>query len=112
MKKTFKLTHPKIKLPRLIEGVKHDIRKYIKRERKRELPKGSDFWDFACKYGDTEETAVKVHMAELDKHIDDAEKRQLESFYIEVLRKKGHRTKKPKTFGAKKTIFDDTEEKP
>lgn len=107
MKKTFKLTHPKIKVPRLIEGVKHDIRKYIKRERKRELPKGADFWDFACKYGDTEETAEKVHMAELDKYINDAEKRQLESFYIEILRKPGKRTKKPKTFGAKRTIFDD-----
>lgn len=111
MKKTFTLNHPKIKRPRLIEGVKHEIRKYIKRERKRELPKGADFWDFACKYGDTEEVAEKVHMAELDKHIDDADKRELESFYIEVLRKKGHRTKKPKTFRAKKTIFDDDQHK-
>ncbi len=109
MKKTFTLTHPKIKRPRLIESVKHDIRKYIKRERKRELPKGADFWDFACKYGDTEEEAKKVHMAELDKYIDDAEKRGLEAFYIEILRKKGHRTKKPKAFGVKRTIFDETE---
>lgn len=106
MKKTFKLTHPKIKVPRLVEGVKHEIRKYIKRERKRELPKDADFWDFDCKYGDTEAEAKTVHMAELDKYIDDAEKRELESFYIEVLRKKAKRTKKPKSYGAKKTIFD------
>ncbi len=106
MKKTFKLTHPKIKVPRLVEGVKHEIRKYIKRERKRELPKGADFWDFDCKYGDTEAEAKTVHMAELDKYIDDAEKRELESFYIEILRKKAKRTKKPKSYGTKKTIFD------
>lgn len=110
MKKTFELTHPKIKLPRLIEAVKHDVRKYIKRERKKELPKGVDFWDFACKYGDTEATAEKIHMAELDKHIDDAEKRQLESFYVEIIRKKGHRTKKPKTFMGKSTFSDESKE--
>ena len=38
MKKTFKLTHKKIKLPRLVEAIKHEVKKYIKRERRRELP--------------------------------------------------------------------------
>jgi hypothetical protein len=107
MKKTFTLTHPKIKTPRLFEGVKKDIRKYIKRERKKELPENFDFWDFDCKFGATEAEAKKVHVAELTKCIDEAEKQQLESFYVEILRKKAKRTKKPKAFGAKKTIFDE-----
>lgn len=96
MKKTFTLTHPKIKVPRLFEGVKHEIRKYMKRERRKELPTGVDFWDFECKFGPTEETAQPVHPAELDKHIDNAEKQQLTSFYIQVLAKPGHRQKKPR----------------
>ena len=51
MQKTFQLIHPKIKYPRMIEAVKHEVRKYLKRNRRKELPEGVDFWDFNCKYG-------------------------------------------------------------
>lgn len=95
MKKTFKLTHPKIKTPRLAEAAKHDIRKYVKRERRKTLPEGVDFWDFDCKYGPTAEEAKKIHLAEISKSVDEAESQQLESFYIEVIAKPGHRMKKP-----------------
>lgn len=94
MKKTFTLTHPKIKVPRLVDAVKSDIRKYIKRERRKELPEGVDFWDFDCKFGATEEAAQTVHPAELNKCIDAAEKQQLTAFYIEILAKPAHRQKK------------------
>ncbi len=94
MKKTFKLIHPKIKYARLVEAVKHDVRKYLKRERRKELPDGVDFWDFDCRFGDTESEAKTVHVAEICPLIDDAETRELESFYVEILAKAGHRTKK------------------
>jgi hypothetical protein len=97
MKKTFKLSHPKIKYPRLVDAVRSDVRKYIKRERRKELPEGVDFWDFDCKYGATEEAATVVHVAEIGDCIGKAETEQLESFYIEILAKPGHRTKKPVT---------------
>ncbi len=96
MKKTFELTHPKIKYPRLVEGVKNDVRKYIKRERRKELPADVDFWDFDCKFGDTEAEAKVIHLSEIDKCITDAEKRELKSFYVEILAKEGVRSKKPK----------------
>ena len=96
MKRTFNLIHPKKKIARMVEAVKNDVRKYVKRERRKDLPKGVDFWDFDCKFGDTEAEAQTVHLAELDKKIDDAEERGLESFYIEILAKDGNRTKKPK----------------
>ena len=95
MKKTFKLTNPKIKYARVVEAAKHEIRKYIKRERRKELPKGVDFWDFDCKYGDVEKDARVIHITEIAKCIDSAEKKALESFYIEVLAKSGRRVKKP-----------------
>ncbi|MBT3665902.1 MAG: hypothetical protein HN548_00350 [Opitutae bacterium] len=94
MKKTFNLTHEKIKYPRLIESVKSEVRKCIKRNRRRELPKGVDFWDFECKFGVTESEAKEVHLAEIDKHINEAEKKELKSFYIEILPTNGHRQKK------------------
>lgn len=99
MKKTFKLTHPKVKIARLVEAVRCDVRKYVKRERRKELPEGVDFWDFDCKFGPAEEASKVIHLAEIGKYIDAAEKDELESFYIEILAKPGHRTKKPKAAG-------------
>jgi len=99
MKKTFILTHPKIKVPRLVDAVKHDIRKYVKRERRKQLPEGVDFWDFDCKFGQTVEDAKKIHLSEFSKLIDEAAEQQLESFYVEILSKPGHRMKKLKPGG-------------
>ena len=96
MKKKFQLTHPKIKYPRLVEGVKNDLRKYIKRERRKELPEGVDFWDFDCRFGDTEAEAKVIHLSEIDARINDAEARGLLSFYVEILAKEGVRAKKPR----------------
>ena len=95
MKKTFELTHPKIKVARLVESAVHEVRKYLKRERRRELPEGVDFWDFDCKFGPTAGESRVIHVAELHKAIGAAEGQNLESFYVEVLAKPGHRAKKP-----------------
>ncbi|MGR3302808.1 MAG: DUF6172 family protein [Candidatus Scalindua sp.] len=35
-------------------------------------------------------------MSDIDKSIDQAESKQLESFYLEILAKPGHRSKKPR----------------
>ncbi len=95
MRKTFKLTHPKINPDRLVESIKHDIKKYLKRERGKNLPEGVDFWDFNCKFGATEAEAETVHVADINKLIDQAAERQIESFYVEILAKPGHRSKRP-----------------
>lgn len=95
MKKTFSLTHEKIKTPRLIESIKHELKKYLKRERNKTLPEGVDFWDFDCKYGHTAETAEMIHVSALNKSVDDAVKLELASFYVEILVKPGYRTAKP-----------------
>ena len=46
MKKTFKLNIEGKNPARLLEATKHEIRKYVKRERRVPLPEGVDFWDF------------------------------------------------------------------
>ncbi len=96
MKKTFNLTHEKIKYPRRIDAVKNEIRKYIKRERRKELSEGIDFWDFDCKFGDTEAEANVIHLSEIDACINNAATRELQTFYVEIIAKSGVRTKKPK----------------
>jgi hypothetical protein len=91
MKKTFPLKldgkHPE----RLLEATKHEIRKYLKRERRRALPEGVDFWDFDCKFGTTEADAEVAHLAELMPRIDALAKSDGSQFYIEILAKHGHR---------------------
>ena len=95
MKKTFPLTlegkHPE----RLLEATKHEIRKYIKRERRRVLPEGVDFWDFDCKFGATQDSAATIHLEEITAMIDGAVKDGAPHFYIEILAKHGHRKPAP-----------------
>ena len=50
MKKIFKLTDEKKHEVRVLEAVKHDIRKYVKREKKKKLEDAKNtYWDFECK---------------------------------------------------------------
>lgn len=96
MKKTFQLSHPKIQYPRMIEAAKHEVRKYLKRSRRKALPEGTDFWDFECKFGTLEDDAQKVHLTEIDKKIDEAEAKKVDVFYVEVIPVAAKRTKKEK----------------
>ena len=95
MRKTFQL-RPEGKNPdRVLEAVKHEIRKYIKRERRRELSDGVDFWDFDCRFGTSEEVAAAVHLNELTGLMDAVAKAAGPQFYVEVLAKHGHRKARP-----------------
>lgn len=87
MKKTFELTHPKIKVARMVDSVKYDIKKYLKRERNKSLPDGARYWDFDCKFGVTEAVAEKVHLKEIGKLIDETVASGATSFYVEILAK-------------------------
>ncbi len=96
MKKTFSLEHAKIKPARMGEAVRGEIKKYVKRERRKALSDGVDFWDFDCRFGLTEAEAERVHLSDINKKIMAAEAEGATSFYVEILAKEGHRTKKPK----------------
>ncbi|TMN93474.1 hypothetical protein CWB72_02250 [Pseudoalteromonas phenolica] len=91
MKKTFELTHPKIKIARRVDAVKHELKKYVKRERNKKLPAGVDYWDFDCKFGNTEAEAETVHLSQINKLIDKTQDENLTSFYVEILAKPGFR---------------------
>jgi hypothetical protein len=96
MKKTFPLTHPKIKPERLVEGIRGDVNKYLKRERNKKLPEGVDFWDFDCKVGVTMADAQSVHVAEVSKAIGQVLEDGGETCFVELTTKRGKRTKKPR----------------
>lgn len=92
MKKTFPFHVPGHQPPRVIESIKSDVRKYIKRERRKALPEGVDFWDFACKVGQVAGTAEKKHVEEVVPAIEQAAASGCESVYVEIIATPGHRT--------------------
>lgn len=94
MKKTFHLTHPKLTVPRHVDAIKHEVKKYLKRERNKTLPENADFWDFDCRFGDDETSSSVIHHSEISKKISDVEAKNQESFYLEILAKPGYRTEK------------------
>ena len=91
MRRTFQLVHHKIKRERIVDSVKRDVKRYLKRERKKRLPEGFDLWGFECKFGHTAESSVEVEVSTLNKHIDEAVEQNVASFYIEILAKAGLR---------------------
>lgn len=96
MKKTFSLSDPKKAPERQVDAVKHEIKKYITRERNKKVTEGVDFWDFDCKFGDQAESCTPIHISEINKVIDAQVASNKESFYIEILAKPGHRSNKTK----------------
>jgi hypothetical protein len=87
MKKTFKLDHPKIKVPRIVDSIKHEIKKTLKKEREKPLPAGTKYWDFDCKLGQSEETATAVPLLELTKSIDEMVENKATTIYVEMTAK-------------------------
>lgn len=95
MKKTFQL-HIEGKNPdRVLDAVKHELRKYVKRERRRDLPEGADFWDFDCRFGPTQEAAQPVHLSALTALVDGVAKEGGTQFYAEIMAKPAHRRSRP-----------------
>lgn len=85
MYKTIALTHPRHKPPQALARVKNELRKYFKRERRKELPEGSDYWHFDCRLGLTEEAAESVKPSELIRKLDGLASEGALSVYVEIL---------------------------
>ena len=88
MKKIFKLTDEKKHEDRVLESVKHDIRKYVKREKKKKLDDAKmTYWDFDCKVGATQESAKVVDFDALIKELDAVKATGATECYVEILAK-------------------------
>jgi hypothetical protein len=94
MKKNFKLKVDNKTPERQSDSIKYEVKKYLKRERKKKLPENADYWDFDCKIGETAEETKDIHTQELNPSIDEFLQKGSESFYLEILSKPGYRTKK------------------
>lgn len=97
MKKTFPLEKSGHKPARVIESIKSDVRKYIKRERSKKLAEEVDFLDFNCQVGVNQESARTAHVSAINAAIDTAAAATTEgSIYIEIISKPGVRKHRDK----------------
>ncbi len=87
MKKIFPLQSETKQPERVADAIKHEIRKYLKRERNKKLPEGSPFWIFECRIGANEESAKEVMVAELIPSIDTAYTEKWGECFVEIVAK-------------------------
>lgn len=95
MRKTFPLRVEGRNNDRVLDAVKHEIRKYIRRERRRDLPEGADFWDFDCRFGRSKDDATVVHLSALTGLVNEVASGGGAQLYVEILAKPGKRAPKP-----------------
>lgn len=94
MKKTFQLKVENKNKDRLVEAIKNEIRKYIKRERRKPLPKDADFWNFDCMFAKDDETPYEINFVDITASIDAAAQEDCNTFYLELVSKSAK--KKPR----------------
>ncbi len=91
MKKTFKFNVENKTPARQLDSIKYEIRKYIKREKRKTLPEGVDFWKFECKFSKNADEPKMIEFVDITKCIDDAFNEGSESFYMEIVATKGYK---------------------
>ena len=98
MKKSFPLHVPGKEAPKVVEAIKLELTKYVKRERRKKLPEGVDFWDFQCKVGSDSGTATAIPLTDVPKSVEAvalASTTVAAEVYVEIMASPGHRVKKP-----------------
>jgi len=90
MKKTFPFTEAGKADARVIEAIKADVRRYVKRERRKPLPTGADLWTFSCAVGDSQSSAQPKTLTEVSRAIDEIAASGSPSVYIEVVASAGN----------------------
>ena len=95
MRKTYLLNIEGKKRDRVVDSVKNEFRKYLKRERRRALPAEADYWDFDCRFGLSKEAAEVAHLSALAGLIDSAARDGAEQVYLEILARAAKRKVRP-----------------
>ncbi|MGB5866902.1 MAG: DUF6172 family protein [Arcobacteraceae bacterium] len=85
MKKTYQLTATNKQPARVVESIKNDIRKYIKREKRKTLPEGMNVWNIDCKFAQNENEPLVIEFQDIMKSIDEAAALNCTSVYVELV---------------------------
>jgi hypothetical protein len=92
MKKTFPLKAAGKDDARVRDKIRHEVNKYVRRERLKKLPEGFDLWNLTCKVGASAEAAEMLPLKEVGAAIDAVAQTGATEVYVEIVAVAGHRT--------------------
>jgi len=95
MRKTFSLHQDGKDDARVLDAVRLDVRKYVKRERRKTPPAGFTLWQFHCRVGTAAETATVLEVDDVVGAIEIVAASGAPSVYVEILAEAGNRPPKP-----------------
>jgi len=88
VKKIFQIEQERIKPDRAVDSIKNELRKYTKREKKKDLPnKKTMYWDFDCKFGKTADLAKVCTFEEISTQLNSVVADGWKECYVEVMAK-------------------------
>jgi hypothetical protein len=102
MKKTFPLHIEGQDDQRVLSAIKVDLVRYVKRERRKALPEGSNYWDFRCQVGPDRETPAATPLAAIPAAVDAIARAGGAQVYVEILAQPAHRELKSATTPAQR----------
>ena len=70
---------------RVLEAIKNEVRKYVRRELKKPLPEDTAQWTFACRVGADQAAALPSPLKGIGAAIDSAVRSGGDSIYVEIL---------------------------
>lgn len=94
MKKIFQLKSEKKTPERQLDAIRHEIKKYIFRQRKKKAPDDFDTWDFDCAIGATPDQKTVIPVHEITQHIDRLVAESHTSFYLEIIARAANKPQK------------------
>ena len=88
MKKVFQIEQERLKPDRAVDAIKNELRKYVKREKKKDLPnKKIMYWDFDCKFGKSAELAEVCTFEEISTKLNSVVDEGWKTCYVEIMAK-------------------------
>ncbi len=84
MKKTFPLQAPGKDDARVRDKIRHEINKYVRRERNKKLPDGFDQWNLDCRVGASDSSAEVLPFKEVGGAIDRVAATGAKQVFVEI----------------------------
>ena len=87
MKKVFNINATNNKPGNQLDSIRHEIKKYFARERRKKLPTGFDTWVFDCKFGNSAKDATVIKESDIKERISEYASEGKKMFYLEIMAK-------------------------
>ena len=85
MKKIFKLQETEQNPDRILEKIKHQLRRYLRREKKKDIKALNSFLEFECRFGQDEKSSKKVSFNDIIQLLDKTREDDWKECYIEIV---------------------------